>query len=89
VLVVGVPSPLTATAIAQAEIATPNPPQLTAGTGIPGGLSGTSVPAVGSQGAVGTQNPNTSAGIPLMGFVLFGLTLLVHNVRVRRELTHI
>jgi hypothetical protein len=87
--VVGVPSPLTATAIAKGEIATPNPPQLTAGTGIPGGQAGTTVPGVGSTGSVGEQNPNTSAGIPLMGFVLFGLTLLVHNVRVRRELTHI
>jgi hypothetical protein len=89
VLVVGVPSPLTATAIAKGEIATPNPAQVTPGTGVPGGQGGTTVPGVGSQGSVGTVTPNTSAGIPLMGFVLFGLTLLVHNVRVRRELTRI
>jgi fimbrial isopeptide formation D2 family protein len=93
VLVVGAPPPLTATAIANANAsavavaATPNPATITAGTGIGGGVA---TPQAGvSQTDVGATNPATSTGFPLLGFVLFGLTMLVHNVRVRREMTHI
>ena len=90
VLVVGNAPPLTATAIAKGEIgglATANPPTVTQGqTGV-GGV-GTAQPS-GTGAGVGTTNPATSTGIPLAGFVLFGLTLLIHNIRVRREMTRI
>jgi fimbrial isopeptide formation D2 family protein len=87
VLVVGAPPPLTATAIANAVAATPNPATVTPGVGAGGGIATTTAGV--SQTNVGQSNPATSAGIPVLGFVLFGLTLLVHNVRVRRELTRI
>ena len=92
VLVVGSPPPLTATALAVVaqDIATPNPATVTAGSGVPGGVAGAATAtAVAGGGNFGTANPPTSAGIPILGFVLFGLTLLVRNIRVRRELTRI
>ncbi len=88
VLVVGEAPPLTATSLALGTpAATANPASVTPGDTTPGAIATPDV--TGTSTDVGTQNPATSTGIPLLGFVLFGLTLLVHNIRLRRELTHI
>ena len=78
---------------AQGGIPTPNQATVNATTGNTGGVAPTGqtiAPAAGGNPPnVGTVAPNTSSGIPFLGFILFGMTLAVHQVRVRRELTRI
>ncbi len=66
--------------------ATANPATVTPNTGVGGGQGNGDG---GTVTDVGTINPATNMGIPSAGFVLFALTMLVHVVRVRREMTRI
>jgi hypothetical protein len=81
--------------IVDITVAAKNAPTATAApTNVP-----TNTPAVGTNSAGGTQQeipvparpeelgtnlPQTSGGIPLYGFVLLGLTLLLHSIRAHR-----
>ncbi|XSG74325.1 hypothetical protein ACP8Y2_19315 [Herpetosiphon llansteffanensis] len=66
--------------------ATANPATVTPNTGVGSGQGNGDG---GTTTDVGTINPATNMGIPATGFVLFALTMLVHVVRVRREMTRI
>lgn len=66
--------------------ATANPATVTPNTGVGSGQGNGDG---GTVTDVGTSNPATNMGIPATGFVLFAMTMLVHIVRVRREMTRI
>ncbi|HEY0734876.1 MAG TPA: hypothetical protein VGD69_08195, partial [Herpetosiphonaceae bacterium] len=82
--------------IVDITVAAKNAPTATAApTNVP-----TNTPAIGTNAAggtppevpqpappeeLGTDLPNTSGGIPLYGFVLLGLTLLLHSIRAHRS----
>jgi len=90
VLVVGEAPAVSATAVPKGNVgggaATANPATVTPNTGIGGGQgSGDGTGATD----VGVSNPATNMGIPAAGFVLFALTMFVHVIRVRREMTRI
>ncbi|WP_298403157.1 hypothetical protein [uncultured Chloroflexus sp.] len=77
---------VTATAIATAASSSPT---ATAGAVIGGGTSPTATvtptpPAAGGQSGGQAPLPNTSAGIPFLGVLLLGATLLTRTVRLHR-----
>ena len=58
-----------------------------ANTAVPTATSTTKPPV--AQPAPAPTLPNTSTGVPLSGFVLLGLTLLLRTVRLHRAQTRI